>query len=381
MAFVWKTPDCKNWIARFTDNAGKRRNRSTGTPVRKMAEKIAAEFEKAAKLKRTARQTRSVISELHKEITGDEIRVTTMREFVAEWLESKQGVVAESTLTFYKGCTKKFLDWLGAKADLDIADVSPQQIVEFRAHEEALFEPKTVNHELKCLRMVFKAAKRDAFISEKPTEFVESVRDRRQKNKRAFTVEELRRVLASSSGEWKSMVFFGLYTGQRLGDVATLRWTSINLVRNEISLNTGKTGRYVVIPIPPALRRHIDTLQPPKSHDAPVHSIAFETVERQKKTGGLSNQFADILAAAGLRAKKAHRKSASGKVQREPLSFHSLRATATTMLHEAGIPASVAQALIGHDSSEIHQDYVRVGMDALRRAADALPDLDAASAS
>ena len=32
------------------------------------------------------------------------------------------------------------------------------------------------------------------------------------------------------------------------------------------------------------------------------------------------------------------------------LSFHSLRRTATTLLHEAGVPPSVAQALIGHDS-------------------------------
>jgi integrase len=45
----------------------------------------------------------------------------------------------------------------------------------------------------------------------------------------------------------------------------------------------------------------------------------------------------------------------------EPLSFHSLRRTATTILHEAGVPAAVAQALIGHDSEAIHEPYVSVG--------------------
>ncbi len=32
------------------------------------------------------------------------------------------------------------------------------------------------------------------------------------------------------------------------------------------------------------------------------------------------------------------------------LNFHSLRRTATTLLHEAGVPAAVARALTWHDS-------------------------------
>jgi len=35
----------------------------------------------------------------------------------------------------------------------------------------------------------------------------------------------------------------------------------------------------------------------------------------------------------------------------------------------------VAQALIGHDSEAIHQHYVSVGFEALKKAANALPDL------
>jgi integrase len=59
----------------------------------------------------------------------------------------------------------------------------------------------------------------------------------------------------------------------------------------------------------------------------------------------------------------------------EPLSFHSLRRTATTILHEAGVPAAVAQALIGHDSEAMHELYVSVGREALQKAAEALPEI------
>ena len=57
------------------------------------------------------------------------------------------------------------------------------------------------------------------------------------------------------------------------------------------------------------------------------------------------------------------------------MSFHSLRRTATTLLHEAGVPAAVAQAFIGHDSEAMHELYVSVGREALQRAAASLPDL------
>jgi integrase len=57
------------------------------------------------------------------------------------------------------------------------------------------------------------------------------------------------------------------------------------------------------------------------------------------------------------------------------LSFHSLRRRATTLLHQAGVPAAVAQMFIGHDSETMHQIYVSVGAAALEKAAAAFPDL------
>jgi integrase len=57
------------------------------------------------------------------------------------------------------------------------------------------------------------------------------------------------------------------------------------------------------------------------------------------------------------------------------LSFHSLRRTATTLLHEAGVPPTVAQALIGQDSEEVHRDYIWIGSETLRNAVNRFPRL------
>jgi integrase len=109
-----------------------------------------------------------------------------------------------------------------------------------------------------------------------------------------------------------------------------------------------------------------------------VHPRAFGIVEREGRSGTLSRQFGELLAEAGLREKRTHqspRKTRSGAREASQLSFHSLRRTATTLLHEANVPQAVAQAFIGHDSAAVHEVYVSVGDEALDRAANAFPNI------
>jgi integrase len=374
MAFVFKPRKSKFWHAGFLDGTGTRRNRSTKTTNRKEAQKFAEEYETAARNKRTSRQVRAVISALHREISGNELVTLTVQEHVNQWIATKKPETAGSTLTFYKMSTKKFVDWLGEKASSEIADITREDILAFRNQEATTLAPKTVNHDLKCLRMLFKAAKRDGLLAEDPTEFVETVRQRSDNPRRPFTIPELKTVLDACDDEWKSMVMFGLYTGQRLSDIAALTWQNVDPEKGEVRLVTRKTGKVLILPMAAPLARHVASLPAGDDPKAPLHPKAFETLTRQGKSGGLSNQFADILAAAGLRPKKSHRKSETGR-DSHALSFHCLRATATTLLHAAGVPAAVAQALIGHDSEEIHKVYVKIGSETLKGAAAKLPDV------
>lgn len=177
---------------------------------------------------------------------------------------------------------------------------------------------------------------------------------------------------------------FGLYTGQRLGDIAMLTWQNIDLEHGEIRLITRKTRKTLNLPIAGPLQRHIETMSISDDPAAPLHPRAFRIVSVQGKSGHLSNQFADVLAEAGLREKKTHRKNEDGNVGRGRgsnaggLSFHSLRHTAVTLMKEAGIPAAVVMELVGHDSEAMSRHYTHVGVDALRKAAGSLPDLGGA---
>ena len=228
--------------------------------------------------------------------------------------------------------------------------------------------------------MLFLAAKRDGLIADNPAEDVKTVSQRGEKRaRRPFSVDELRSVLSVADEEWRSMILIGLYTGARLSDVASLTWENVDLSTKELRFVARKTGKTIILPLDGPLAAHVEKLPAADFMRTPLHSRAFAIVEKQGKTGHLSNQFADLLAQAGLRKKQPHRKvgdKQTGRLRRNgDISFHSLRHTAVTLLKEAGIPQAVVMELVGHDNEEMSQHYTRVGRSALEDAARAFPDL------
>ncbi|WP_346187116.1 tyrosine-type recombinase/integrase [Rubritalea halochordaticola] len=394
MSFVWEHKKSQYWYARFMDHNGKRRNRSTkvrikgATPVetrdnKKLALKIADEFEAAARTRRTALQARRAMAELTEEIMGKDMSGKSLSEHVESWLARKQGEVAKSTYIFYKSAVGRFQSFIDAMklADGDIAFITPEHILQYREHRRNEVAAKTVNHELKCLRMLFKAAKKAHLIADDPTEFVDTIREEKVKVRRGFTIDEVKSVLAVADDEWRSMIFFGLYTGQRLSDISKLTWRNVDLERNEVRLVTEKTGKSLRIPIASPLREHIESLPVTDDPDQPIHARIYDKFMQSRRTSNISNEFANLLYQAGLRAEKVShnkRKDATemgGRRRTHELSFHSLRHTAVTLLHDAGVPMQVAQTLIGHDDKAMHELYIGVGQEALNEAANKLPKL------
>jgi integrase len=340
-----------------------------------LALRVAQEYEQVTRRKKTFRQIQRTLESLREEISGEVAPRATLRQVAEGWLATKRPETAAGTQDFYTLSVKKLLNALAQKADLPVAEITRADLIRYRNSMSGL-SGRTTNQHLKVVRMIFKLAGKDGLIADDPAEFVDPVKVRADgKSKRPFRMEQLRALLDVADPEWKSMIYFGLYTGQRLGDVARLTWENLDLPNSVIRLTTQKTGKSLIIPLAEPLARHVESLPCADDPHTPLHPRAFGFMETHGRTGGLSNQFADLLAQAGLRKKPSHSKGTGGKQELSALSFHSLRHTATTLLHEAGVPAAVAQALIGHDSEAIHQIYIGVGLEALKKAADSFPDV------
>lgn len=198
----------------------------------------------------------------------------------------------------------------------------------------------------------------------------------RGQKRRPFTAQQLRLILGGADGEWRSMILFGLYTGQRLADIARLTWQNVDLVAGEIRLHTAKTGRLVVIPLCTPLLRHIENLPASDDPAQPLHPRANQHAKANGST--LSRQFGELLAGVGLAPVRTHEKTGKGRgAEREQggLSFHSLRHTLTSWLKTSGAGEAVAMDIVGHESSAISQIYTHVQNDAKLKALEALPDI------
>jgi integrase len=374
MASIIRKPRSKYWFACFRDLQGRQRRKSTKQTDRKKALRVAEQYEQVSQRKLPVRTVRETLVELFREAYGESVPRAIVREFVAAWLKNKAPEVAPATLDFYRKSTTKFLQFLGPAAELDLANVTRPMIVEFRNGLAQKVSAKTANHDLRAIKTLFRSAKRDGYIIEDPAEFVESVRKTGEDPRRPFTIPEIRNVYDLADQEWKSLILFGLYTGQRLSDLAILSWDNIDLARNEIRLKARKTGKRLSLPIAAPLKAHLAVCD---KSGAYLHPKAAATVRSQKRSGTLSNQFADFLAQAGLREKAPHHvskgKGRSAKRAANGLSFHSLRHTAVSLLKDAGIPEAVVMELVGHESKAMSAHYTHVGTEALAKAVAALP--------
>jgi integrase len=382
MASITRHPQSQFWTACFRDSNGRQRRVSTKATDKKQAQRIAEEFEKAVRTQRTVRQTQAVLDRLHEELTGEKISRLSLREFAAQWLSTKAAETAPATLIHYRGCIAKLLDFLAERADSPLTEIVRADLLAYRNFLATTLTARTANGHVALVKMVFKSARRDGVLVDNPAEFIGTIRERgNASSKRPFSLAEIQAVLAVADAEWRSLIIFGIYSGQRLSDLASLSWNNIDLERCEVRLVTRKTNRTMVIPMAPALKTHIESLPAGEQPDAPLHPRAFRTLTQTGKAATLSNQFGDLLEQAGLRAKQPHKShnslgiGHSGRREVNALSFHSLRRTATTWLHEAGVADAVAQSLIGHSSKAVHDTYVSVGREALNKAVATLPSI------
>lgn len=377
MASVHRRIGSPYWWGAFTLPGGKRAFRSTKCAKRADALKVCLAWEGAAQGRATESQIRRVFSDLHQAIHGRPMHSATVEDFAAKWLDGKKGETAKATFAAYRRAVDDFLDSLGDRRSRDLSSVTSSEVVVIRDSWGKSASPKTANNKLKALRVMFQAAWRDGIITENPASKVATLKTE-SNGRRPFTVLELKRVLATAEGEWRGMVLAGIYTGQRMGDIARLRWNQVDLVSREIALTTAKTGRRMILPIALPLFEWLVSAAG-DDVDGPIFPRLAGKVER----GGaspLSQEFYEILVSAGLATRRRGKNEPEGSGRRSrraqsDLTFHSLRHTATSWLKSAGVSEAVARDIIGHDSAAVSRLYTHVDEDSKRRALDMLPRL------
>src|SRR5260370_31694171 len=249
----------KHWTAIFRDGQGKQVWRVLSGITNKREAKAAADMlEDAAQRRRNGARLKRTFNEFYKQSYGEaSCGASSLRDFVTTWLKQKQREVSASTLEAYTKATGTLIDFMGARADGDISEISKRDLLAFREHLLSTGRGSTTVNKYVCqLKLLFKDAQKDEYTIDNAATFLESVKGDGMK-RHPFSVAEIRVILDAASPEWRSLVMFGIYTGQRLGDLARLTWANIDTARGEIRLTTQKTKKRMPTPIAEPLMNQI----------------------------------------------------------------------------------------------------------------------------
>src|SRR5262249_1192353 len=390
MPSIHKQPGRPYWFCAFSifnpeTLTSKRVFRSTKTRDKKQAFEICRAWHKAALKARNGKLSVDAAREVIAQGVSDIFTVSNIESLPSAsilswcetWLQAKAIEAEPSTHIRYKGIVEHFIGFLGdAKAKRDLSTLQASDVARFRDREAKERSRATANLSLTVLRVCFGEAVKQDLLTVNPAVRVKRLKSSKDSKRRAFTLAEIKRILKACDDnvEWRGLVLFGLYLGQRLGDLAKLTWRAVNFETGEIAFTARKTGRRVVLPLVQPL---VDYLSAVPASDNP-NAYVFPRAANAKRTAVLSGEFRDILVDAGFVEPHTHEATGKGRSQaRKPseISFHSLRHSAVTMLKAAGASDFIAREIVGHESAAVSRQYTHLTTDDKRAAMERLPDV------
>jgi integrase len=389
MPSIHRQPGRPYWFCAFSiwnpeTRTSKRVFRSTKTSDKKQALEICRAWHKAAIKARNGKLSvdaaREVIaqgvSDVFTAANVESLPNASIKSWCETWLEAKAIEAEPSTHIRYKTIVERFVEFLGAKSKRDLSTLHASDIARFRDREAKERSRSTASFSVKVLRVCLGEAVRQSLLTINPGTRVKLLKLRDKSARRAFTLSEIKRILRAcgDDAEWRGLVLFGLYLGQRLGDLARLTWRAVNLEQGEIAFTTRKTGRRIVLPLVQPLVDYLSALPASDNPDA----FIFPRSASARRTSDLSHQFRRILVDAGLIKPRTYESTGRGHSgAREPseISFHSLRHSAVTMLKASGLSDFIAREIVGHETTAVSRHYTHLSTDDLRNAMQRLPDV------
>lgn len=146
--------------------------------------------------------------------------------------------------------------------------------------------------------------------------------------------EQIQAVMSIADPEWKGIVLFGQHTGQRLRDIAKLRWQDVDPEKGVVRFSICNCRRVILVHIAPPVVNYLASIQKPPSADSPIFPNAYEVTTRDPKAVELRCRFIVMQRKAKL----------------EPWSFYRLRVTLLRNLQLRGLPVMTINQLLGTHS-------------------------------
>lgn len=232
--------------------------------------------------------------------------------------------------------------------DTDLRYINARMVRQFRAERLRKGNGEaSCNRYLALLKRMFTLAIEDNYCETNPVKSVKFFSEANVKRERVLTQVEEVRLLDSCSEVLRPVVLTALHSGMRRGEILSLKWKNVDMLKKVITVEHTKSGKVRLIPL----------------NDVLIEEL---TVLKKDSTGELVFPFP--FGKVRMMFENA-RKRAELEV-----TFHALRHTFATRLVERGADIITVSQLLGHHSILVTQKYAHSNEDRKREAVELLKE-------
>lgn len=213
---------------------------------------------------------------------------------------------------------------------------------------------RTYNERITKFRTIFSALAEDAGLRKNVWQQVDKMSEGHI-SKRPFTKAQLKQIFSTAKGEMRTLCMIGLYTGLRLGDAATLKWSEIdfeNMVIVRLPNKTKHLKKNVEIPLLGGLCEELKRVKAEQKEDEIY--VVPEMAGKYHGNNEVSKLVQAFFRQAGIETNVERERSSRKSTV---YGFHSFRHSFVTLCAANGIPMNVVMELVGHRSAMVHEIY------------------------
>ncbi len=247
---------------------------------------------------------------------------------------------------------------LRAFGEVPLDQLRPARLAEYKAGRRAQgVAPKTLNDELSLLGHAYKLAEREwEWATDNP---VLKIAKEKVRNliERWLTTEEEQRLLAASPPWLQEIILFALHTGMRRGEILTLQWSHVDLVRRTLTILEQKNGARDTLPINDTAMAVLQARAAVRTSHATF--VFVNGADHRRNARNLLRAFYPAMRKAGITR----------------FRFHDLRHTFATRLIQAGVDVYTVQKLGRWKTISMVLRYAHHQPESLRGGAEVLDRL------
>ena len=363
----------------YFDATGKRREKSTRTTDRRVAERIAADLESKVALRREG------IVDARKDRYGVENRKPLV-EHTSDYLAHCRHVGHSKKHIIEKvRHLDRVMNGTGATRLSDLtADTLENHL---RNMSEAGLSARTVNFCRQVVVAFVEWCVRVRRVESNPLTVVPKLDERKDRRliRRPLTEQELTALLlvAEPRGR-KAWYLAAALAGLRKGDLLRLIWADIDFEEGTITIRNGKAKRTDIIPMHPQLaeelhKRRSEAMAMPTARVFPTE-VTNLTRQKDFLRAGIAREEVvtdtegnPVMVGKGKRRRPKTRivtEDAEGRV----IDLHAMRTTLGTNLARAGVAPQLAQRIMRHaDYRTTQEHYTVLGLTDTAKAIESLP--------